>query len=220
MATTLASLTNRLQADAPATGDGVPTAEQYELAVTEAVEDVSARAPLRQHATLAVVAGTATYDLPADFRRLVRLESCATPDGVIISPTGLIPVGAGYQERFVIAGGQITFIPAPTAGATRGLWYAAAYILDGSDSYPTMTPDVARLVLLRARATVLGWQAAAAAPVAISWSIGDESMSKSGVAREYRAAQESAQRDYEAALRAHIGAIGLRGSPPPGWDER
>src|SRR4051812_19286525 len=106
MSITLASLVARLEADVPAVSS-VPSADQYSQAVKDAVADLSRRASVTRVSTLTIVAGTASYALPSDFQRLIRLAQIGavyplTPPplgwgdswpngGTIITPQGLIP---------------------------------------------------------------------------------------------------------------------------------
>jgi hypothetical protein len=66
MSVTLADLVSRLQADVPAR-NGVPSPAQYEQAVEDAVEGYGLRRPMQKTSDVAVVSGTASYGLPADF---------------------------------------------------------------------------------------------------------------------------------------------------------
>ena len=100
MAETLANLSGRL-AELVAARNGTPTSAQYDQAVRDAVADFNDRAPRTKITTLTMVAGTASYALPADFLKPIVIESLTTPDGVIISPAGLIPVSATFAERCV-----------------------------------------------------------------------------------------------------------------------
>lgn len=169
MTITLASLVARLTADVPAVS-GVPSASQYEQAVKDAVADLSRRASVTRVATLAVVAGTASYDLPTDFQKLIRLAAIGVPyplessyrdygayqGGTIVTPAGLVPFSGSYREQITITGNQLTIYPTPTSSASRQLVYAAGDALnDDGDAYPTLTEDRASIALLLASATCL-----------------------------------------------------------------
>jgi hypothetical protein len=208
MAVSLAVLKSRLQS-AVAARDGVPDDAQYEQAVQDAVADYSSRNPLKKATTLSIVAGTASYSLPADFLKVIALESLTSQDGVIISPAGLIPVSATYREKYYVAGGQITFVPTPQYSAPRPLWYAAAYTLD-DDEYPDMTEDVARVVLLKAQSLALGLQANSQAGSGWAYQIGDERVDKSKMGPGLRDQAKALEDEYLAAVRAQIGAVGMR----------
>src|SRR4030067_3249689 len=104
----LSDLVERLAVDVPAE-DSVPSNTQYEKAVQDAIRDFSEQCGLVQISTLNIVPGTATYDLPADFLKMIALESFASADGVLISAQGLIPISANWEDRHTIRNEQITF---------------------------------------------------------------------------------------------------------------
>ena len=126
MSIALAALISRLQQAVPPRDD-IPTANQYELAVKDAALDLSSRLALRKRAEIQVVSGTATYDLPADFLSLIRLETNLTGEGdTLITDQGLVPLPLDLSEDFTTGGQQITFYPTPGYSATRYAWYRAA----------------------------------------------------------------------------------------------
>lgn len=152
--TTLADLIADLQTDVPAV-NSVPTTAQYEKAVKDAVNEFSRRCGLVKIASLNIVSGTATYDLADDFLKLILLESPVGIDGVIISASGIIPLGESWDETYQVVAGQITFFPTPTYTMTRDYRYKAAWILtgdDGSETYADMRDEEAQIVLLKAKA--------------------------------------------------------------------
>lgn len=190
--------------------NGVPGLEQVIQKVKDATAEVSRRAGLVKVATLTMVPGQATYNLPADFVKMIQLESPASPDGVIVSGQGLIPVSAGWQERWTIAAGRITFYPTPAYSLARDLEYRAGYVLDDEEMYPDMSEDVAALVRLKAQAECLHLQATDASKEAWQYQIGDERVSKERLAGELRAQADALEKQYEKALAAHVGTVGLR----------
>jgi len=215
MTASLESLVTRLQADVPARS-GAPDSSQYEQAVRDAVSDFNRRAPMEKVAMLSIVSGTAAYSLPADFVRVISLQSLTEPGGVIVSGSGLIPTSATFRERYTIAGLTITFYPTPSYALARELWYAAGHVLDGDDAYPDMTSDVAGQVMLKAQAIALMLQANKAAQEAWSYQIGDERVSKEKLAAELRAqAQAAEQRYLQKVAGGGVGTIGLRADYRP-----
>jgi hypothetical protein len=209
MATALATLVSRLESDVPARG-GVPSASQYDHCARDAVADYGRRNSLRKLTTLAIVSGTASYTLPDDFLKVIVLESLTSPDGVIISGEGLIPVSATYRERYYIVGSTITFDPTPAYTVSRDLWYAAAYVLDATDVYADMTDEVAGAVMLKAQALALQLQANKAAQEAWQYAIGDEKVSKEKLAEALARQATEAERRYLATVQAQIGPVGMR----------
>ena len=151
--TTLAALITELQSEVSAV-NSVPTIAQYTQAIKDAVLEFSRKCGLTKLGELNIVSNTATYSLPADFLKLVTLNSLVGVDGVIITNSGIIPVSANWGEDYVIANKQITFKPIPTYTLTRDYKYKAAWILtgaSGSETYAAMGDDEAQIVLLKAK---------------------------------------------------------------------
>jgi hypothetical protein len=211
MSVSLLELVNRLDDDVPAR-NSVPSSAQYEQAVKDAVAHYSSRRPLRKLATLSIVSGTATYDLPDDFLKVIRLESLLSQDSVIHSADGLVPVSATYEENYYIAGEQITFDPTPQYTVSRDLWYAAKHALDSNDAYPDMTEDDAGVLLLKAQARCLTLQANKAAQEAWQYAIGDERVNKEKLAEALRAQAKAVEQEYRDAVQSSVGPIGKRAS--------
>lgn len=209
MTVPLALLIAQLQDDVPAR-NGVPAENQYERCVRNAVADYGRRNPLRKLTTLAIVSGTASYSLPSDFLRVITLESLTSPDGVIISGTGLIPVSATFKERYYITGTTITFDPTPTYTVSRDLWYAATYVLDSSSEYADMTQAVADTAMLKAQSLALHLQASKAAQEAWQYAIGDERVSKERLSEALAKEAKALDAEYQAAVAAAIGPVGMR----------
>jgi len=213
MSIALMTLYDRLKADVPARS-GVPSDTQYERLARAAVADYSRRRSFRRVTTLNIVAGTATYDLPDDFLKAIRLTQQGVTDGVIVSSQGLIPVSAGYEETYYVAGGQITFYPTPTYTTTRDLWYAAGHVLDDSEAYPYMDQGDAEIVLLKAAALALQAQVGAVATGSdiVEYQIGDERVRKESAAKGLREAAKAKEQAYLDAVRAAVGPVGARAS--------
>lgn len=209
MSITLESLVSELEDDVPVR-DGVPTTDQYTRAVKDAVADFGWRAPLTKVETLAIVSGTAAYALPDDFLRIIRLTSLSSPEGVLYSAAGLVPVPRSFRERYIVNGGTITFYPTPTYTLERELWYAATYVLD-SGEYLDLTDEAAQVAMMKARAIALLLQANKAAPRSYRAKLGDQEADKSRVAEALRAAAQEWTEQYEAAIKSHNGIIGSRG---------
>lgn len=152
----LTDLIAELQEDVPAV-DGVPSVDQYENAVKDAVRAFGERCGVEQVGTLNIVSGTAAYDLPGDFIRLIAMSALTGVDGVIVSGGGLIPVPLDYEEKWTIRNGRITFYPTPQYTSARTFRYKAGWVLTASDDdypveeYAEMTEREARIVLLAAK---------------------------------------------------------------------
>jgi hypothetical protein len=209
MTKSLSELVGALQEDVPVR-NSVPSANQYERAVKDAVSNFSRRAGRVKIDTINVVPGTATYNLPADFVRLIRLESLTSPDRVIISGEGLIPVSATYRERWTISDGKITFYPTPQYTLARDFEYKAGWVLDGSDQYQEMGDDEAEILLLEAASMAVRIQANAAAQQAWQYQIGDERVNKERLAESLGERAENNHKAYLTAVEKYVGAIGVR----------
>jgi hypothetical protein len=151
--TTLAVLIAELQSEVPAV-NSVPTVTQYTQAIKDAVAEFSRRCGLAKVATLSIVSGTATYNLPSDFLKMIMLESVSGADGVIISDSGIIPISADWDETYQIVNKVITFSPTPAYSMTREYRYKMAWVLSGaseSETYADMGEDEAQIVMLKAK---------------------------------------------------------------------
>lgn len=205
-----AQLISQLQADVPQL-NGWPAEAQYAQAVTDAIADLGRRLPRQAWTTIEIVSGTASYALPADFLRAISFSTPVYQEGVIIGDDGLIPVGARPRERWQIAAGQITITPTPAASSSRELRYAALDALgDDDDTYATLDDVRAGLAMLKARAIVLGLQAAKAARDAWVSELGPEKVDKTKQAPELRAAAAMYEAQYNQALASQAGPYGTR----------
>lgn len=187
-----------------------PNFRQYTLAIMDAVADYSERKPLEKTALLSIVSGAASYDLPADFLRLISLESAAAADGTLVTDAGLIPVSDTFKEYYTIAGGRITFVPTPQYTTTKRLWYGAAYLLDADEAYADLGREGERLVMLKAQAIALQIQANKAAQEAWQYAIGDERVNKEKLAEALAKRAREMSDEYEAVIEKQAGQVGLR----------
>lgn len=207
----LSELVTLVEEDVPAEG-GVPSALQYQQAVKDAVRDFSEQCGVEQLGTLNIVAGTATYDLPADFLKMIQLETLMNADGVLHSSSGLIPMSANWEERYTIRNGQITFKPTPTYSMARDYRYKAAWILTeavdeyDNDEYETLGEREGRIVALKAKALASVKKANAAAGDAIKYSFGAVSEDLSGVESGYRSDARRFDEEYLDACETYNGA--------------
>jgi len=172
----------------------------YEQLASDAVNRLSQDVPLLKRATLNVVAGQAAYTLPDGFQSMIELTSPMAEGGVIISNAGIIPVSAGWEEEYDIAGNQLTFTPTPTDTVGRAYRYSAAHVLtDGR--YATLTENLARIALLYAQAQALQAQAAAVAGNSWKYTIGDESVDKTGQSKGLQAQADALMLQYRTEVR-------------------
>jgi hypothetical protein len=210
MSKTLDELVEQLQDDVPAV-DGVPTEDSYERMVQEAVRDFSRRCGRKRRATLNIVSGTATYDLAADFLKMIALVSFSAHGGIINSPQGLIPVPENFCEEYTINNGQITFYPTPSYSLVREYTYKAAWVLNDEDygaAYATMGDEEADIVLMKAKSSALDslWRNNAGASK-FKFAIGDESydMSEGDTGTTLQTSRDSANKEYLTACEQYNG---------------
>jgi hypothetical protein len=208
----LSELVALVEEDVVAEG-GVPSETQFEQAVKDAVRDFSERCGLEQFGTLSIVSGTATYDLPADFLRLIFLEALTYGEGVGYAADGhLIAIPSNYQERHTIRNGQITFKPTPTYTLDRDFRYKAAWVLTedvdeyGNDEYETLGEREGRIVALKAKALASLKKANASAGDSIKYSFGAISEDLTGAEAGYRKDATKFEDDYLAACEKYNGA--------------
>jgi len=210
----VADLVEKLTEDVPPRG-GVPSEGQYERMVKEAVRDFGRRAGRVKRATIAVTAGTATYDLPADFLKMITLFGLVANDGIINTPEGLIPISAGFREKYTIAAREITFYPTPTYTLTRYISYKAGWVISGDDdyteAYEEMTEEEAEIILLKAKSLALELQANLTASDGWRYQIGDEMVDKSGQQTAYKVRMDAAESEYLKAVETYNGNTGMAG---------
>ncbi len=204
MTTPITDLIESLQQDVPA-NHGVPSTEQYQRAVKDAVLDFSRKVGREKVATLSIVKGTATYDLPVDFMKLIKLDSLTDPSGIIVSGQGLIPVPATWSEEYTITGGKITFYPMPAYTLARSMRYKAGWVLNEANAYEDMGEEEASIILLKAQALCMSKQANAQSGKGWRYSFGAESVDKSGLSESIRNDAEAKEDEYLAAVKNYIG---------------
>lgn len=204
----LFDMTDRLEQMVPA-NNGVPA--NYNELVKAAVWQLSQDAPLMRRGSIAIVSGTAAYDLPADFLRMVDFPelSTRTVGDVMLTGNGIIPLSADFEEEYEIGGGQITFDPTPTYSMTRKFRYAAFYALSG-DSYTTLDGNMARIALMYAQYLAVTEQANKIISGSWKYTIGDEQVDKSRLGDQFTAQAKALLEQYQHALASlSKGAFGM-----------
>lgn len=214
MTALLDDLIERLTEDVPARED-VPSEAQYERMVKEAVRDFGRRAGRVKRDTINVIAGTATYDLPGDFLRMITLFGLvANHEGIINSPEGLIPVSNFFREKYTVSGMQITFYPIPRYTLTRSFSYKTGWVLTDDDYaayYDEMGDEEADIILLKAKSLALELLANQTAGDGWKYQIGDEMVDKSGQQAAYKVRLEAAEDRYSKAVENYNGNTGMMG---------
>jgi hypothetical protein len=217
MSIALAEMVLMLQSDVIAR-DSVPTDEQYQRCIRQAVSDYGRRNSREKLWELSVVSGTAEYALPDDFIQIIRwevagLQTLYPSEGTIVTSDGLIPTSSDWEESTYISEGELIFHPTPTYSGDRDVWYSAGFYLDPTDnSYAELTDSDVDILMHKARALALELQANKASQEAWQYQIGDERVNKEKLADSLRAAAKLANEEYEAAVKSSSGmaAIGMR----------
>ncbi len=210
----LSELVEKLQSDVPAQ-DGVPSETQYERAIKDAVADFGRRAGRKKISALNIVSGTAGYDLPADFLKIIKLSGLYAGDGVLNTASGLVPLSADYEETYTVANGVITFYPTPGYTMQRTLTYKAGWALT-ADEYGEVYEDLgeaeADIILLAAKAVAVTMIAnAAAGEGGFSYRQGDVSVDLSGHVNGLQQSAAALRSEYLAAVDAYNGSILVMG---------
>jgi hypothetical protein len=203
--TTLDELVALVQLEVPA-ADSVPSNDQYERAVKDAVIDFSRRCGLEKFGQLAIISGTATYSLPDDFLKMILLESLENPNGIIISDNGLIPVEANWDEKHTIINKQITFKPTPGYTLTRDYRYKAGWIFDSEENLLGAGDEEIQIILLKAAAICFQKQANADAGSMSKYSLGAVSVELGSPADSKVTDAGSKEKEYLAACDVYNGA--------------
>lgn len=210
--TTLAALLTQLQSEIPAV-NSVPTTAQYTQAIKDAVAEFSRRCGLEKIAELSIVSGTASYNLPDDFLKLIMLESVSGADGVIISNTGIIPISADWEETYQIVNKVITFFPTPGYSMTREYRYKMAWVLTGSspsETYANMGDDEAQVVMIKAKGLAIEKISnAQAAGGNMRYSFGAVSVDKGAGSENLTSKVFAAHGDFVQACERYNGAVML-----------
>ncbi len=211
----LSDLVDRLSTDVPAE-DGVPSAEQYENAVRDAIRDFSERCGLEVVGTLNIVSGTATYDLPDDFLRLIKLYTLAG-EGVLFGENSqIIPLSSSWQERYTIRNGKITFYPIPRHTVAREYSYKAGWIATdvddyGDEDYSELGEREARIVLLMAKSLAMTKKVNAQEGSGLRYSFGAVSEDLSGSSDSSRKDAQSFESEYLEACKVYNGQHAMFG---------
>jgi hypothetical protein len=200
MALNLTSLVSQLQDDVPQRGN-VPSEVQYADCVQAAVADYGRRRPMLRRTSIDVVSGTAEYSLPADFYKLVTFQSALTTGGVMIKPTGLVPVPDYFQEDIEVLGRTLRIVPTPAySWEGRVLKYLAVHVLDDDQQYPYLEEEDAAVFMLKAQAIALRLIANTMSSRVADFSVRDVRENRSSPLSEMREQIESLEQDYQQAL--------------------
>jgi len=202
----LNSLKARLQNSVAARG-GVPGDGQYEQAIRDAVADFNNAATRMKVTSLAIQSGTATYALPDDLVKFVKLQSLTHHDPtLVISSDGLIPISPGFEEFVNIEGVTLRITPTPTYTMTRELWYGAGHF-ETEGAYAEMTEREAAIILLLAQSITLSFQANVAAGALTSEQIGDERVTRESIARDTQKQADGYLARYREAVKGYVGTL-------------
>lgn len=200
MAITLAELTTRIRRNTT-TYNNIPNAEQIAEAISRAFSDLADKAPHLRSSTINVVAGTAAYNLPADFHAIKSFD-LATGGGYMIGDT-MYGSSSTYTEIIKVEDGQLKISPTPTANQTRTLEYYARHILT-TGTYPYCEERHVNAVIWRAILYICLAKAAEAERVSWTETQGDVRVDKSGIFKAIMVERENAEKEWNNALAAIV----------------
>jgi hypothetical protein len=209
MAIAFATLKSRLQ-NAVAARSGTPSDSQYEQVLRDAVADFNNAATRLKMQLVQVLPNVATYALPADFEKFVSLSALwlGETGGVLVTGSGLVPLTANFNEIVTIEGTDLRITPTPTYSLARELWYGAGHVESGTPAtYAEMTEREARIILLLAQSTALGYQANSSAGAITSYSIGDESVTHANAVADLQKRADGLRAEYDAAVKKYVGTL-------------
>lgn len=116
----------------------------------------------RTAATVAVVGGTDTYALPADFVRLVSLRDASKRyvleevDATVIDTQ---PAATGSPTLYAVDGSSLLIWPTPSAAVTLTLRYwATPAVMDDDADIPAIPSDYVDLLVTYARSKLFRWE--------------------------------------------------------------
>jgi hypothetical protein len=208
MTTALVDMIAELQEDVP-TVDGTPSDAQYERAIKDAVAEFSRLCGRERNTMISVISGTGTYNLPADFLKMIELDSPYDPEhGVIITSTGIIPFGPTnpFEEEITIRNRILTIYPVPAYTTDRFLEYKAAWVLDDSDNYD-LTDDEVEIVMLKAKAIAFEKINNASASSGFKYTVGNMSVDKSSMGEGYSKRVGEFEDKFERACQKYNGTV-------------
>ena len=213
--TTLAVLLAQLQSEVPAVSS-VPTTTQYTQAIKDAVLDFSRRCGLVKNTTVDIVSGTPTYNLPADFLKLIEFESpYSNEHHVIVTSTGIIPFSelSPFEEEITIVNKVMTIYPTPGYSMTRYLEYKAGWVLTGTnpnETYATMGDEEAQIVMLKAKQLAMEKISNAQASAGgMKYSLGAVSVDKGAGVQNLTTMMYALHGEFVKACDVYNGAVGI-----------
>ena len=150
-----------------------------------------------------VKAAVSSYSRLCSMYAVTELTRSETDDKAYPLPSDFLfkikVVGDDLPGHYV-AGGEVKFTVRPTQDEIA-LQYGAGHTLDESDEYPLMTDEDAQIIALKLKAIVAGKNDDGVS----EYKIGDVQV-KGGAAKRV----ETLEKQYLAAVKAKIGAVGMR----------
>jgi hypothetical protein len=212
MSIAFATLKSRLQ-NAVTARSGTPSDSQYEQIVRDAVSDFNEAATRLKTKTITVTAGVATYALPADFVKYVALRGLTLArSNLLVTAGGLVPLTDDLSEHITIEGSVLRITPTPIYTLARELWYGAGHVESGTPAaYAEMTEREARIILLLAQSTALGYQANSSAGAITEYAIGDERVKHSSAIEDLQNRSGGLRAEYDAAVKKYVGTLTQQG---------
>ena len=203
MSADLADLIISLQDDVPAI-DGTPNYDQARRFVIESVADFSRRVGRVKSATLSIVSGTETYDLPNDCMRIVYMQ----PLGELTVTDGSRPSSESWFVQDVQITLQDSFGDPPAYSCARKYRYQAGFYLDPvTETYADLGPEESGIVLLLAASKALISQANISSGQDWEYTLADEKVSKRGLGKALVDQASTNRAEYLSRVKGYIGAL-------------
>ena len=197
MTVRVAELSQQLQSLVPRDGSK-PTADDYEVCIRQAINDYSQRRPIQRQTTLDIVSGTASYTLPDDFMKFVKIARPGGTDTAFVTGEGIIPLStSGWDEEAEIVGQTITFYPTPAYNwSDRRLWYLAFHLEGDQGTFTTLTTIDASIFMKKAESLALLLLANVKAPTAQEYRLQSLSERREGPVQQLRKQAEACDKQY------------------------
>lgn len=155
----------------------------YEQSIFDGVAQLSHDLGVGVVGTLSIVSGQSTYDLPDDYLGEFHLIPLPQIGHTFVSDAGLVPTAAPWTKELVsVVGRQLIFSPTPGYTATRSFTYTKSIPFSGG-TFVGLTSRQAQIALLYSQYLVLQASASSQSGQAWRYTIGDETIDKSGLSK-------------------------------------
>jgi hypothetical protein len=203
-------LVARLQVNFPAQ-DGSPTTAQYEAAVVSGIAEFSQRDNRIKRASVAIVAGTGSYIMPADFLKLVSFDDIFE-SSTIVQPGGkLIATNTTMQEELHwFDGTNLVISPTPQYTLTRYFQYKARHVQDANGNYTELGEEEVEISLIAAQKHLLVMLSSTRAFDGFSYTFGDVRIDKTNAVKSFDDAIKLLDKQFEERNKQYAPTTGVR----------